>query len=148
MAVVSWWRWILMVGFLTLALGSCGGAGDPTPTVAPTSSTVTGATGSLSAGASARALEALCEITVTIDREAARAAFYDRAHATLHAIAAAVGNVDRASEGTLLAAKQRVEADLEAPSLPAGFSSDVEALRVATSTALGVLELPAPDCGA
>jgi hypothetical protein len=62
-------------------------------------------------------------------------------------IAGATSDVDRAAAAGLLVTMQRVEADLEAPALPAGFASDVEALRAATVYALRAVGLRAPPCG-
>lgn len=130
----------MLLGIAVLGLVACdgdrGGAGTPTPP------------GSVSGGSAARALAALCEMTVATGPEPAGATFYDRAHVSLHAIAAAAGEVDREAEGTLLVTMQRVEADLERPELPVGFTDDVGALRVATVAALELIELPAPACSA
>ena len=121
-----------------LGLVACEGETEP-----PTATT-----GAVSGASAARTLAALCEMSSATDPEAAGAAFYDRAHATLHGIAAAVGQDDRAAEGALLLTMQQVEADLERTDLPEAFGHDVEALRVATAAALELIGVPDPGCGA
>ena len=92
------------------------------------------------------AIAALCEIETAADLEPARVAFYDRAHATLHDIAAEAAAADPGSDAELLIAKQRVEAALEEPELPPGFDGDVAALRVATTEVLDEMGLVTPPC--
>lgn len=95
-----------------------------------------------------RATDGLCTIAggFTEDLEGASGAFYDRAHDSLHEIAATVEDVDRAVAARLLVAKERVEEDLRAPTLPETFAEDVAELLGTTRDALAALDLPAPDC--
>lgn len=95
-----------------------------------------------------RALDGLCTIEgeLTQDLEGASGAFYDRAHDSLHEIAAAVEEVDRAVAAHLLVAKERVEEDLRAAALPEAFAEDIAELLGATRDALVALDLPVPDC--
>jgi predicted small secreted protein len=125
-----------------MALPACGTDGSSG------GGTVPRATGSVTAESANRAVLALCEIADETDPDAAAAPFHDRAHATLHLIAAAVGEVDRGLEAALLAAKSRVEADLERDALPEGFGADVSELIAATGDALEALGLPTPPCPA
>lgn len=96
----------------------------------------------------ARAIAGLCTIEAgrTEDLEGASRAFYDRAHDSLHEIAAAVEDVDRAVAARLLVAKERVEEDLRSPTLPETFAEDVAELLGTTRDALAALDLPVPDC--
>ena len=125
---------------IVVALAACdrGGADAPTPSPAATP-TVTPEKASETMGA-------LCDLEAVTDPQDANAAFYDRAHVTLHAIAGASGEVDRGVEAEVLTTMQRVEADLEQPALPDGFTADVVALRAATSEALRLIGLKASDC--
>jgi hypothetical protein len=77
---------------------------------------------------------------------AAKATFYDLTHDELHAIAAATEGQDRQAAASLLEAMQRVEAELEHPPFPGGFSADVDALVGTTRAALGAIGLDAPAC--
>ncbi len=123
-----------------LVLSACGGGvTGPGRTVPPT----TGAT--LSAATARQAVAALCRIAEGLPRGRAEAAFYDRAHATLHLIAATVQPVDPAAAGRLLEAKYRVEADLRAGG--GGLTVHARLLAEATRQALDVLGLRVPGCG-
>lgn len=124
---------------LLLVLVSCGSSGE---TVTPE------ATGAGDAVRAQAAVLGLCEIRDASELETAEAVFHDRSHDALHAIAAAVEEVDRGAAADLLAAKQRVEADLAARELPATFASDVEDLLAATRAALAALGVPVPLCPA
>ena len=134
---------IVLALVLAAAAAACGGEGG--------GATGPSATGSPSGGAPTQAdttvaLTALCAVAAATDPDTASAAFYDRAPATLHAIAAAAGERDRAAEGALLVRMQRVEADLEVTPLPPAFSDDVAALRSATGHAASILGLDVPSC--
>ncbi|MGZ8599926.1 MAG: hypothetical protein ACXWXQ_11160 [Actinomycetota bacterium] len=126
---------------LALALAACGsddgGDAEPSP-----------ASGSVTQDAVEGAVLGLCEVVAATDFDVANATFQDRSHQTLHAVAGAAEDVDRAAAGDLLSAKQRVEADLAGAGLPAGFSGDVEALLGATRAALAAIGLEAPACPA
>jgi hypothetical protein len=126
---------------VALALGAvaCGGSGEG---VEPS-----GALGPVSQEAADRAVGGLCEIVGATDLEAANATFQDRAHQTLHTVAAAAEQGDRAAAAALLQAKQRVEADLTEAALPVGFGDDVEALLASLRAALGAIGLDAATCG-
>ena len=127
-----------------ILLGACGPSTD-TPTAPATSGAPT-AGGELSAGAAAEAIAALCDLRTTSDPDAANVAFFDRAHQTLHELAAAAQTVDRAPAADLLETKQVVEADLRSDTLPATFRRDVEDLLAAARTALDTVGSTAPDC--
>ena len=95
-----------------------------------------------------RAVSALCEIAASegTDRDAANAAFYDRAHQTLHVIAAAVEMRDRAAAAVLQQDKGVVEEDLARRRLPRSFADDVEALVGRTRDALARVGIDVPPC--
>lgn len=118
---------------LTLAAGACGGAGGK------------------GAGRYDAVIEALCEAEAAGeagDATAAEAAFEDRAHDGLHALAAEVQERDRAAAARLLEAKQAVESALRgggpAPDLGALLGDLEEAARAA----LGALEMEVVGCEA
>ena len=125
-----------------LVLVACGGGGEPTPAVSGPS----GSLGVMTAQAGTEALAALCRLRSVTDRDTANGLFFDRAHLTLHVLAAATEPVDRVPAAGLLEAKQVVEADLQADTLPETFSDDVGALLEATRTALETVGLPSPAC--
>ena len=124
---------------LALVAVSCGGDGDedPSPTGSPTG---------LSSEAAATAVEALCRMASIGDPAEAKATFYNDAHVTLHAIAREADANRVGSDAELLISMQRVEAELEEPSLPAAYPDDVRALRLATVRALESIDLQAPSC--
>jgi hypothetical protein len=128
-----------------LALVACGGYGGSdqvtTPPVLPS-----GSLGVVTAEAADAAVQGLCDVRDAPTAPAASATFYDRTHQELHVIAAATEERDRAKAASLLEAMQRVEAELEQPLLPAGFSADVETLVGATRGALASIGLDAPGC--
>ena len=135
-------RWPTPV-ILRLALVACGG---DTPGASPAPSGPSGSLGVMTADAGTQALTALCELRSVTDRDQANALFFDHAHQTLHVLAAATEPVDRVPAAGLLEAKQVVEADLLADTLPETFADDVGALLVATRGALEAVDLPAPGC--
>jgi hypothetical protein len=126
-----------------LAIVACNGGGAE-PTTAP--SGPSGSLGVMTAEAGTEALVALCQLRSATDRDTANALFFDRAHLTLHVLAAATEPVDRVPAAGLLEAKQVVEADLQADALPETFPDDVGALLEATRTALDTVGLPSPGC--
>lgn len=126
-----------------LALVSCGGG---TPEASPAPSGPSGSLGVMTADAGTQALAALCELRSVTDRDQANGLFFDHAHQTLHVLAAATEPVDRVPAAGLLEAKQVVEADLLADTLPTTFADDVGALLEATREALKTVALPAPGC--
>jgi hypothetical protein len=96
------------------------------------------------------AVTALCDIAegrVTAFDEV-RAAFQNRAHETLHHIAAVVEEEDTASAAALLEAKFAVEADLEQDEAPPELAAHAAALAEATSAAIRVIGLTAEACSA
>jgi hypothetical protein len=135
-------RGAIAVSLFVLALGSaaCRGGGD-----APSPSAATGAT-SVTRTAAATAVGALCRMGAAEDTASAKATFYDDAHQTLHAIARAADANEVGSDAELLITMQRVEAELEQPSLPPAYPDDVRALRVATERALEGIDLDVPGC--
>jgi hypothetical protein len=134
----------LTIGLLVLVLvgSACDASGDPgEPSPLPS-----GSLGPVRPEATDEAVLGLCAIAGATERDAAEAAFADRSHQTLHVIAAAVQEVDRAVAAELLEAKQAVEADLAEPALPAAFPDHVGSLLDATRAALDTIGLDAPDC--
>jgi hypothetical protein len=99
-------------------------------------------------GAAERSVLGLCAIVNETDLAEAYTTFFDQSHATLHVIAGATDVVDRPAAGTLLEAKQRVEADLAGRELQESFGADVERLIAATRGALESIGLDAPACPA
>jgi hypothetical protein len=129
---------VLALVTVAVAAIACGG-GDRQPPVSTTPSGV-------DPDRAATAIEALCDIETANDVEPARAAFYDRAHATLHEIASAASAADPGSDAELLIAKQRVEAALEEKVVPPGFGTDVALLRDAATGALGAIGIAPAGC--
>jgi hypothetical protein len=128
---------------VAVLLVACGGGG------APSGATVSGPSGSLgvvTAGEAAEAVSALCDLRDATDRDQANAQFFDRAHQTLHVLAAATEVVDRVPAAGLLEAMQGVEGDLQADALPQTFAADVGGLLDATRRTLRTVDLPAPAC--
>jgi len=74
---------------------------------------------------------------------AARRAFFDRAHQSIHELAAAVAASDRATAGRLLEAKQAVERDLAGDAT--GLGVDLDRLLAAASRAIVVTGEPSPQ---
>ena len=137
-------RLVPLVLSCAIVLVACGGGGaGPSPSE---STPPSGSLGTVTAEAATRTVAALCDVTDDTDREQANATFYDDAHQELHVIAAATSEVDRAAAAGLLTTMQRVEADLEASSLPDGFAADAEALRTATTDALAAIGVEVPSC--
>ncbi len=131
---------MLSLACVALAAAACGtNAEAPRP---PPS----GALGPVTVDAAGEAVLGLCELETETDLASARAVFFDRSHDELHVIASATEAVDRGTAGGLLQAKQRVEAELEQATFPAGFADDVRALRTATTDALTEIGLDAPPC--
>ena len=128
-----------------LSLAACSGYGgsDHATTPPPLPS---GSLGVVTSAAAVAAVEGLCSVRDAADAPAAKATFYDRTHQELHVIAAATEERDRQAAASLLEAMQRVEAELEHPPLPGGFSDDVETLVEATRGALESIGLDAPAC--
>lgn len=123
---------------LALVAAACSGSDDAPPTA--------GTTSPVAAVDAERAVTGLCELADETGLAAANALFQDRAHRTLHAVAAEAERVDRSVSAALLETKQRVEADLAEPDLPIGFADDVGALLVAFRAALETIGLSAPAC--
>jgi hypothetical protein len=136
-------RRLLGPALVLLVLVACGGG---TPDASPAPSGPSGSLGVMTADAGIQALAALCELRSVTDRDQANGVFFDHAHQTLHVLAAATEPVDRIPAAGLLEAKQVVEADLLADTLPTTFAGDVGALLVATREALKTVDLPAPGC--
>jgi hypothetical protein len=128
-----------------LALAACGGYGDSDQVTTPPA-LPSGSLGVVTSDAAVTTVQGLCDVRDAPDAPAANATFYDRTHQELHVIAAATEEQDRAKAASLLEAMQRVEAELERPLLPAGFSTDVESLVGATREALASIGLDAPGC--
>lgn len=124
-------------------LGSACADPDGTDAASPPPS---GALGPVTSEAAGEAVLGLCELSDETDAAQAEATFLDRAHETLHVIAAATEVRDRAAAASLLEAKQVVEADLTDTNLPSGFGDDVGRLIESTRTALAAIGLDAPAC--
>jgi broad specificity phosphatase PhoE len=107
-----------------------------------------GSLGVVTVEAARRAVSALCEIAAQegTDRDAANASFYDRAHQTLHVIAAAVEVRDRAAAAALQQDKGVVEEDLARERLPRSFADDVRTLVSGTRDALARVGIDVPPC--
>ena len=128
----------LLIVVLTLA--ACGGDGSSTrPTGAA-------ASGEVTASSASAAVEALCRMAATRDVADAKATFYDDAHVTLHAIAAAANENQVGSDADLLITMQRIEAELEEPSLPSAYADDIQVLRLATVDALEGVGIDVAGC--
>ena len=96
------------------------------------------------------AMAALCDIAegrVTAFDDV-RAAFQNRAHETLHHVAAVAQEQDTAAAAALLEAKFAVEADLEQDEAPAGLADHAATLADATAAAIRVVGLDAGACSA
>ncbi|HEV2760006.1 MAG TPA: hypothetical protein VGV86_10615 [Acidimicrobiales bacterium] len=85
---------------------------------------------------------ALCEAA---NRPAgARALFFDRAHDSLHTVARAVEEMDRAQAAELLEAKEKVEGEIAAA--PSGLPEDLLRLAEIYRVSLGRLAIEASPC--
>jgi hypothetical protein len=82
------------------------------------------------------------------DREAARAAFFGRAHGPLHTLAKAVQVSDRQAAGKLLRAKQAVEADFGDRAAGAALEADLRRLADEAVQALAEVGIEAKPCSA
>lgn len=82
------------------------------------------------------------------DREAARAAFFGRAHGSLHTLAKAVQVTDRRAAGELLRAKQAVEADFGGPAGGGVLEADLRRLADEAVEALAEVGIEAKPCPA
>ncbi len=78
------------------------------------------------------------------DPAAARAAFFDRAHDPIHAVARGLEDVDRPQAAELLEAKERVESGLD--TRPPTLADDVAHLAEVYRAGLGRLAISAPPC--
>jgi hypothetical protein len=136
-------RFLPLLCTLVVLLTGCGGEAARSTTVP---SGPSGSLGIVTPDAAAEALGAMCEMRGATERDEANALFFDRAHQTLHVLAAATEETDRVPAAGLLETMQAVEADLRSDSLPETFSDDVANLLDATRRALGTVGLPAPGC--
>jgi hypothetical protein len=84
----------------------------------------------------------LCEAATHLDQ--ARALFFDRSHTSLHTVARALEDVDRAQAASLLEAKQKVESELTTP--PPTLRDDLLRLADVYRSGLGRLAITAPPC--
>ena len=95
------------------------------------------------------AMAGLCNARdrAALDRSAAKAIFFDESHDRLHDIAAALERIDRSASSDLLVAKQRIEADVTAPTPSPSLAGDLDHLAALTHeslTRLGVTSVPCP----
>lgn len=82
-----------------------------------------------------RLYQGLCAVRASAAQpDAARQAFFDRAHQPIHELATAVAREDRAVAARLLETKQAVERDLDGGS--AGLAGDLDRLLDATRRAI------------
>jgi hypothetical protein len=79
--------------------------------------------------------------------DSAKATFFDDSHQALHDIAAALERTDRNASATLLIAKQRVEADLNAGQSTT-LVADLDQLATVTHDSLDRLHIRAASCPA
>jgi hypothetical protein len=141
------WLGILGTAVLSAAalvgLSSCGASGSGMARPLPS-----GSLGVVTVEGARRAVSALCEIAAheAADRDAASAAFLDRAHQTLHVIAAAVEVRDRPAAAALQQAKGVVEEDLARRRLPRSFADDIAALVSETRNSLERVGIDVPPC--
>ncbi|MGH3371843.1 MAG: hypothetical protein ACRDPR_17770 [Nocardioidaceae bacterium] len=112
-----------------LAFTGCGNNTESAPTAATDSQ---------------RIIDALCLARDAGDALQARTIFFDRAHEPLHQLAADVGDDDRGTEGRLLEAKQRVEADLTSDVSP-DLVDHLDVLITTTAAAIEADGDPRPD---
>lgn len=80
------------------------------------------------------------------DVEAAEAIFFDRAHDSLHELAATLDDTDRVSAARLLEAKQDVEAELDGAVRREIVRDHLVALAAVTGDALDVLGIERAEC--
>lgn len=95
------------------------------------------------------AVTGLCEARAVASTEPDEATrfFRDEAHVDLHALAAQVGEEDRAAAAALLEAKQAVEADLDASEVNGQtLVQELDELLEATVAALRAIDIEAPTC--
>jgi hypothetical protein len=94
------------------------------------------------------AMAALCDIAEgrVTEFDEIQAAFNNRAHETLHHVAAVAEEVDPASAGALLEAKSVVEADLEQDEAPPELAAHAAALAGTTAAAIRAIGLPIDPC--
>ena len=78
--------------------------------------------------------------------DVAKATFFDNSHQAIHDIAAALERVDRSASSTLLVAKQKVEADLDATPPGASLVADLDHLASVTHDSLDRLHVAAAPC--
>ena len=128
---------LFALAVLAAACGADRETGEPSPS---------SSFGVVTPDAATTAVLGLCDLTNATDVVEAGATFLDQSHATLHAIAAAADERDRASAAALFEAKQRVEAALARPELPPRFQRAVETLISATRDALDAIDLDPPAC--
>jgi hypothetical protein len=120
---------------IVLLFGACGGASG------------VGADGA--GGGPAAALQGLCDAESAAaagDVRAARTAFADRAHATLHQVAADLQDRNPSFAGQLLEAKQSVEAALAEGAPAEVLASRLAGLRAAFQASLAVARTPVKGC--
>lgn len=132
-------RWRVLAGLVLAALGvviavSVRDGGGST------------AAGDIDAPSFERAHGGLCEAIDAAGRgdlAGAHGLFLSRSHSALHALAAALSDVDRAAAARLLEAKAAVEQSL--PTAAADAPADLRRLAEATSRGIEALNLESPD---
>lgn len=143
-------RRAVLAGLAWAGLAGCSGSPSSPP---PESSSTTGRTivvagEPVSVARMTDALDNLCTARAEApDRpRAAEARFFDRSHETLHVVARALEDVDRALAGRLLEAKQKVEADFSGLASGDRVADDLGRLVEVTGEGLDRLAVPTPPC--
>lgn len=125
---------VILAGFVALAVTAGDGSDDE---ASPSAATAVH-------GGLCRALQA----AEAGDREAARAAFFDRSHDGLHDLAARAAEIDRSLAADLLEAKHQVEAHLDGHEDGSDLAPDVRALAAVTASATERVDgADVKDCG-
>ncbi|MCA1727275.1 MAG: hypothetical protein LC722_06405 [Actinobacteria bacterium] len=129
---------LLAVLLVLLVLSACDSSGDREPTTAPSQS---------NEDRWLSAVDGLCgALGSAQEPQTARAAFFDRSHAQLHELAAAVGERDRGAEGEILRAMSVVEEDFRAHTGPGKLEIHLGTLIRATVAGLSLIEIESPGC--
>ncbi len=126
---------VVVLPFAILGV-SCPGRGEVDPP----------APGAVTQAEADEVVAGLCEMTGEFrdDVTGGRTVFYDRVHERLHTIAAEAQ--DPAAAGSLLEAKQLVEADLDAPGPPSEYVQHVDELLRVVRDAVALIGLDDRVC--
>lgn len=132
---------------MLVAAPACTGGDDPSPPTT-TGPTIVVAGDPVPVARLTDAVEHLCLAgQEAADRpRAAEARFFDRSHETLHLIARALEDVDRALAARLLEAKQKVESDFSGLASGERVADDLDRLVEVSGAGLDRLAVPVPPC--